>query len=84
MTFIQVENELKKIFDRATAEGKSEIILVSKEFFEQMELKPDYRDCIPMCCRVMKNNFREETDEVLYHTKSWQSHTLKIKYKLPR
>lgn len=84
MTFIQVENELKKIFDRATAEGKSEIILVSKEFFEQMEVKPDYRDCIPMCCRVMKNNFREETDEVLYHTKSWQSHTLKIKYKLPR
>lgn len=64
--------------------GKSEIILVSKDFFEQMEVKPEYRDCIPMCCRVMKNNIKEDVDEVLYHTPSCQSHTLKIKYKLPR
>lgn len=40
MTFEQVEFELKKIFDKATAAGKTEIILVSKEFFEQMEVKP--------------------------------------------
>ena len=84
VTFEQVEAELKKIFDKATAEGKTEITLVSKDFFDQMKVKPKYRDCIPMCCKVMKDNFRAETDEVLYHTKSWQSHTLKIKYKLPR
>ena len=84
MTFEQVEIELKKIFDKATAEGKTELILVSKEFFEQMEVKPEYRDCIPMCCEVMKSNIKEGGDEVLYHTTSWQSHTLKIKYKLPR
>ena len=64
--------------------GKSEIILVSKDFFEQMEVKPEYRDCIPMCCRVRINNIKEGVDEVLYHTPFWQSHTLKIKYKLPR
>lgn len=49
-----------------------------------MEVKPEYRDCIPMCCRVMKNNIKEGVDEVLYHTPYWQSHTLKIKYKIPR
>lgn len=84
MTFEQVELELKQIFDKATAAGKTELILVSKEFFEQMEVKPEYRDCIPMCCKVMKSNIKEGVDEVLYHTTSWQSHTLKIKYKLPR
>ena len=84
MTFEQVELELKKIFDKATEAGKTELILVSKEFFEQMEGKPEYRDCIPMCCKVMKSNIKEGVDEVLYHTTSWQNHTLKIKYKLPR
>lgn len=83
MTFIQVELELQKIFDKAYAEGRKEITLVSKEFFEMMEEKPKYRDCIPMCCKVMKDNIKDG-DQVLYHTPSWQSHTLKIKYKLPR
>ena len=58
MTFEQVELELKKIFDKATAAGKTELILVSKEFFEQMEVKPEYRDYIPMCCKVMKSNIQ--------------------------
>lgn len=84
MTFEQVELELQRVFDKAIKEGKSELVLVSKDFFEQMEVKPDYRDCIPMCCRVMKDNVKDGIDEVLFHTKSWQSHTLKIKYKLPR
>ena len=58
MTFEQVELELKKIFDKATAAGKNELVLVSKDFFEQMEVKPEYRDCIPMCCKVMKSNIQ--------------------------
>lgn len=84
MTFEQVENELQKIFDRATKEGKTSIVLVSKDFFEMMEVKPDYRDCIPMCCDVMKKNLNEKTDKVIYHSPSWQSHTLTIEYALPR
>ena len=44
MTFEQVEAELKKIFDKATAEGKTEITLVSKDFFDQMEVKPEALD----------------------------------------
>ena len=84
MTFVQVEDELKKIFNKAVQAEKTELILTSKDFFEQMEMKPDYKHCFPMCCKVMMDNFREETDEILYHTKSWQSSTLKIKYILPR
>lgn len=69
MTFEQVEIELKKIFDKATAEGKNELVLVSKDFFEQMEVKPEYRDCIPMCCKVMKSNIKE-TSIILFSTRS--------------
>ena len=36
-----------------------ELILTSKDLFEQMEIKPDYEHCFPMCCKVMMDNFRE-------------------------
>ena len=41
MTFVQVEDELKKIFNKAVQAGKTELILTSKDFFEQMEIRPD-------------------------------------------
>ena len=49
MTFVQVEDELKKIFNKAVQAGKTELILTSKDFFEQMEIRPDYKHCFPMC-----------------------------------
>ena len=69
-------NELKVI---AKDEGKSSLILISRDIHKQLNLKSRF----PMVCNAMRRCMREN-DKVLFAPPKGNSSTLEIEYKIGR
>lgn len=67
------------MFKQGKCEGKSFVQLKSGDINKALNFVP-HRN--PQISQIMWENFHEESDEIIYTTKSGQSSTIEIKYSL--
>ena len=68
---------IKELKSKAKAEGKTDIVLISRNIHRQLNLKSRF----PMVCNAMRQCM-EENDVILFQPPKGNSSTLEIKYNL--
>ncbi len=68
---------IKELKELAKEEGKSSLILISRDIHKQLNLKSRF----PMVCNAMRQCM-EENDNILFQPPKGNSSTLEIEYKL--
>ncbi|MBR2499726.1 MAG: hypothetical protein IKB60_01460 [Clostridia bacterium] len=68
---------IKRLKEHAKAEGKNNLILISRDIHRQLNLKSRY----PMVCNAMRQCMKEN-DSILFQPPKGNSSTLKIEYRL--
>lgn len=75
--------EMRKLFDRALAEGKDHLDILSKDLHAKVWGSPPEKNQMPNCCQVMRAMMRAN-DVVLKSPPSGKGSRLLIRYSLPR
>lgn len=80
-TFI---SELRKIFQRETESGSTEVTITASELHRIAGNYPGENHRIPLCCSAMRELFDEKKDIIISESKKDNNALLTISYALPR
>jgi hypothetical protein len=78
--------ELMAQIERATKQGRPHIEINAGELHRVVGGYPDKAGDhrMPICCHVMRDEFKRGDAEMIYQTEGGQAPALTIRYKLPR
>jgi 5-methylcytosine-specific restriction protein A len=76
--------ELMALFARAAKQGRPHIEINAGELHRSVGGYPGGSHRMPICCGVMRDEFKRGDAEVIYDTESGQGAALTIRYSLPR
>lgn len=77
-------SELRKIFQRETDSGSTEVTITSSELHRIVGNYPGENHCMPLCCNAMRDLFDEKRDIIISEPKKDNNSILTISYALPR
>jgi hypothetical protein len=76
--------ELVKAIGEAFEEGKDSVEISAGELHRRVGGYPGANHRMPVCCQVMRSEFKQDCDIILEEPPSGQGASFTIRYKLPR